>query len=142
MITLLLTDEQLIDRVRRAQRYRRLIGTVCMVVGFLAIGVVVYWVNDMHARSLAILNSLARAANPTTQQVAQSLDESGFIIGFTVGVIAAGGFAGACVLSVTGLIHLLARNRKDLLLLKCWDASAPADLNAPQHNQGAREQDG
>lgn len=126
MNTFTSSDEQVIARVRWAQRYRRPLGVLCVVVGLTGIALVAYWVHDLQAQSTALFNELARAPQPTTQQVAQSIDQARFSSGFSLGFIAAAGFAGAVECAVFGLVWILVRNRKDRLLLQCWDSRAAA----------------
>jgi hypothetical protein len=126
MTTWLPTDEQVIHRVLQAQRYRRPLGALCVVLGLAGIALVAYWVHDLRAQSLAVLNQLSQVSQPTTQQVAQTMDEVRFNSGFTLGFLLAGGLAGACSLAASGFVWLVVRNRKDELLLKCWDGRAAA----------------
>ena len=114
------SDEQVIARVRKAQRYRRPLGALCALIGLTGIELVAYWVHDLQAQSTAPFNELARAPQPTTQQVAQSVDQSRFSTGFSLGFMAAAGFAGAVECAAFGLVWILVRNRKDRLLLQCW----------------------
>jgi len=122
MISWLPTDEQVIERVRRAQRYRRLIGIICIILGLVGIAIVAYWVHALETKSLAVFHELAEKSNPTTHDVERSIDETRFSMGFTLGFISASGFTGACGLCAAGFVYVLTSNRKDRLLLKCWDS--------------------
>lgn len=115
------SDEQIIERVRKAERYRRPLGALCLVFGLIGIALVVYWVHDLHVQSAAIFDELAKSPQPSTQRVAQSFDAARFNTGFSLGFMAAAGLAGAAECAVFGLIWVFIRNRKDRLLLKVWD---------------------
>lgn len=121
------TDERVIESARKAQRYRRAWGALCVVIGLIGIALVAYWVHDLQAQSLAVFNELAKATQPTTQQAAQAIDQARFSSGFSLGFIAAAGFTGAVECLALGLVWILVRNRKDRLLLQCWDARAAAE---------------
>jgi len=121
-----LSDDQFIERVRRWQRYRRPVGALCALLGVAGVALILYWVNDLRTRSLALLDEMRDVQNPTTQQVAQSLDHARFNIGLGLGFSLATGLAAAASLATSGVVCLLAQSRKDKLLLRCWDSRAPA----------------
>lgn len=126
MSMMLPSDEQIIERVRRAQRYRRPLGAACTVLGLAGVALVLFLVHGLRAQSLALLEQLGRVPEPTAQRVAQVLDHARFNSGFGIGLILAGGLSGASGLAASGLVWLLVSSRKDRLLLKCWDERSTA----------------
>jgi len=121
MSTFTPSDELVIDRVRKEQRYRRPLGTVCVVIGLMGIGLVVYWVHDLDTQSVALFDELAKSPQPSTQHVAQSFDAVRFNTGFSLGFMAAAGLAGATECAVFGLVWITVPSSKDRLLLRVWD---------------------
>jgi hypothetical protein len=73
MIAPLPSDEQVIERVCRAQRYRRPLGAACVILGLAGIALVFYFIHGLRAQSLEVLDQLGRLREPTTRQVAQVL---------------------------------------------------------------------
>jgi hypothetical protein len=124
MPSLHLSDDALIERVRRARRYRRPLGAICLLVGLLGMALLAYWTHNMMARWQELFDELARSPSPTTQQFERGMNESRFLTGFGLGCTAAAFWAAANVCAVAGVVCLVARNRKDDLLLKCWDDRA------------------
>jgi hypothetical protein len=125
---LLPSDEDIIEGVRSSQRHRRAIGAICAVLGVSGVLLILYFVNGLYDQSKALHAEIARASQPTTQQVATSLDETCYVMGFTLGFLCAGGLAGMSSLAAHGCVWLLTGgSRKDKLLLKCWDARVAAD---------------
>jgi hypothetical protein len=122
MLQWFLTDEQLVERIRRAQRYRRLFGVICIILGLVGIAFCAYWINALETKSLAVFHEIADPSNPTTHEVERSLDQTRFNMGFALGFISASGFAGACGLCAAGFVYALTRNRKSKLLLDRWDS--------------------
>ncbi len=121
-----LSDDQFIERVRRWQRYRRPVGALYALLGVAGVVLILYWVNDLRTKSLSVLNEMRDMQNPTTQQVAQSLDHVRFNIGFSLGFSLATGLTAAAGLATSGVVCLLAQSRKDKLLLRCWDSQPAA----------------
>ena len=114
-----LTDEQIIDRLRRAQRYRRPLGIAFLCVGVVCAVLLFYFVNNMRTRSLAIFAELQPGSTPTTQQIKQTFDAAQFNIGFGLGSAFITGLTSCCSLAASGFVFLFP-NRKDRLLLECW----------------------
>ena len=124
---LLPSDADIIERVRTSHRRRRAIGAVCAVLGTCGLLLILYFVDSVYNQSQALLSEVARAPQPTTQQAAVSLNETRYIMGFTLGFLCAGGLAGTSTLAALGCLWLLTGgSRKDKLLLKCWDAQLAA----------------
>ncbi len=120
------TDEQIVERIRSGQRYRRPLGAVCAVLGVGGILLVLLAVRQLQTQSNAVFEELSRSPHPTTQQLAQSVDQARFGSGFEIGFMCAAGLAGASSLVASGCVWLLFTNRRDALLLKCWSRSPVA----------------
>lgn len=119
----LLTDAQIIERIRKARRYRRPLGAVCAALGVAGVLVGLWLLHKMEAQSTALFQEFARYPNPSTQQSIKFLDEVSFSSGLAIGFSFAVGLSGACSLAVSGFVWLLVKNRCDTLLLNCWDRS-------------------
>ena len=121
MTFLLPTDEQVIEHIRRWQRYLRPAGAICFLLGLAAVALILYWIHDLRAQSLAFFSQLNDIRRPTTKDVQRSFDYAQYNIGFALGFgLATGLFAGTS-LATSGLVWLLTQSRKDRLLLRCWD---------------------
>jgi len=120
-----LTDQQLIDRVRWNQRHRRKIGAVLFIVGVLLFLLLSYFINDIHQKHKAILDALAVSQDASLQQTIVARGEWSHIMGFSFGFMCAGGLISAGMFVVMGVVLSSTNiNRKDILLLKCWDERA------------------
>jgi hypothetical protein len=120
------TDEQVVERIRRWQRYRRPVGAICFLLGVAAVALILYWVHDLRAQSLALLSQLDPSRTPTTQQMQRSFDHAQYNMGFGLGFGLAAGLSAGVWLATSGLLWLLTQNRKDRLLLRCWDGRPAA----------------
>ena len=124
MTRMLPTDEQVIERIRRWQRYRRPVGALCFLLGVAAVAIVLFWVHDLRAQSLALLSQLDPSKTPSTQEMQDSFEHAQYNWGFGLGFMLASGLAAGASLATSGLVWLLAQSRKDRLLLRCWDGQA------------------
>jgi hypothetical protein len=115
------TDEQIIDRIRKARRYRRAIGVACAALGLVMLLAVIFVTHRLHAQSDVVFREIGRHPRPTTQDTDDALGEARFGNGFALGFICAGGLAAASSLIVNGGFWFFATNRRDTLLLKYWD---------------------
>jgi hypothetical protein len=127
----MLSDEQIIQNIRRDQRLRRPLGFLFAILGLTGVALVGYWTHDRRAQALSTFEDLSRTPHPTTQQADRALDESRFTSGFALGSLCAAGLAGTLPLAVHGLIWVFVRSRRDLLLLKLWEQ------RPPEHRQRA-----
>jgi len=119
------TDEQVIERIRSWQRYRRPVGAICFLVGLAIVAFILYWVHDLRAQTLALLSQLDPSLTPA-QEMQRSFDHAQYNMGFGLGFILAAGLSAGTSLVTSGLICLLAQSRKDRLLLRCWDGQPAA----------------
>lgn len=126
MTPMLPTDEQVIERIRRWQRYRRPVGALCFVLGVAAVALVLYWVHDLRSQALAFFSQLDPTKTPTTQEMQLSFEHAQYNMGFGLGFILATGLSVGTSLAASGLVWLLVQSRKDRLLLQCWDGQAVA----------------
>ena len=126
MPPMLLTDEQVIERIRRWQHYRRPVGATCFVLGLSIVAIILYWVHDLREQSLALLSQLDPSRAPTTQEMQRSFDHAQYNMGFGLGFGLAAALATGASLAASGLVWLLSQSRKDRLLLRCWDGRAAA----------------
>ncbi|MEZ0265872.1 MAG: hypothetical protein ACAI43_14170, partial [Phycisphaerae bacterium] len=95
-------------------------------LGVAAVALVLYLVHDLRAQSLALLSQLDPSKTPTTQEVQRSFEHAQYNMGFGLGFSLATGLSAGAWLATSGLVWLLARSRKDRLLLRCWDGQAAA----------------
>jgi hypothetical protein len=115
------TDAKVIERTRRWQRRRRPVGAIFLVLGLAAVALVLYWVHDLRAQSLALLAQFNPARSPTTQQMQRTFDHAQYDMGLGVGFVLAAALSVGASLATSGLVWLFTPNRKDRLLLRCWD---------------------
>ncbi|HEV7301716.1 MAG TPA: hypothetical protein VGN72_20430 [Tepidisphaeraceae bacterium] len=115
------TDEQVIERLRFWQRRRRMVGVAMLVIGIAVVGGALYEVRKLHEQSVAIFAELDREAAPTTKTFEETMDQTQFNTGLMLGFLLATGLSAGASLAVTGLVCVITQNRKDRLLLQCWD---------------------
>jgi len=119
-----LTDEEIIERIRREQRYRWPIGITCAIVGIAGLVVTFSYIQLIVSLSHDMTSPMEPP--PTTQQIARQLDQSRFYVGIALGFILAEGLTSFIGLAGVGL-WMFRNNRKDKMLLKYWDANRPAN---------------
>ena len=123
-----ITDEEFVERVRRWHRLRRLWGALLLLVGVAFTVVMVIWGQRLSDRSLDLINTLAELDNPSAEQREQRTETSCFYIGLGLGSMIMGGILAGGMGAGAGLALLVGSDRKDRLLLDCWDErrGAPA----------------
>ena len=123
-----ITDDEYIVRVRSFHRKRRLFGCVIFVVGLCFTVSIMWFANNLIRQSREILNSISRVDSPTTEDIACMVDESKYLIGFSLGTTLGGGcFIGLSAVG-TGLGMILNRDRKTQMLLECIDRQTDVDV--------------
>ncbi|GEM_PF-2927059 len=120
-----LTDGQVIERVRKAQRIRRPLGAFFLCAGLIGAALLGYWMHYLYAQLHTMLNELVATPHPTTQQMDKAMHETQFAVGFNFGFLAAIVWISIVQFLGLGVGWLLFRNRKDRLLLQCWDRQPP-----------------
>jgi CheY-like chemotaxis protein len=120
-----LTDEQLIQRIRKMQRYRRPLGLLLLFLGLVCAAIAIYYAYTLSAQSLAITQELSQSPHPTTRQVTNAFNNFDFLMSFSLGFGIASLWFYAVVCIAVGFIWLTINNRKDRLLLQHWDAHPP-----------------
>jgi hypothetical protein len=116
-----LTDDQVIKRVRVEQQHRRLIGALCTLFGIVILSVgLLFWIRFQNEYT-SFSEMLSKTEPPTPQQREQFGRKMDFYMGVGFGSILVGGVESAIGMVTVGLIWMLTQNRRDRLLLKCWD---------------------
>ena len=116
-----ITDEEFVARVRRWHRLRRLCGALLLLVG-VAFGIVMLiWGQRLSHRSLDLINSLVEVDNPSAEQRQQLADASLFHMGLFLGSAISTGVLAGGMAAGTGLSLVVGTDRKNRLLLDCWD---------------------
>ncbi len=122
------TDEQIIARVYKSIRSRRMIGTIFLILGIAGFAAFLYWTNDLLAKAISMLIDLNHGPPPGRQQI-DDLIKMSANMGFTLGFFFAGGMGGCGSLAIHGLVMILFKNRKDHMLLKYWENQIGASNN-------------
>ncbi len=117
-----LTDDQFIERVRKAQRYRRMAGAFCVFLGIVFGALFLYYLDNTQRQGLATLDEMQAIEQPTTQQQAQFTEHTQFYMGFGLGSLMAAGMMAAGWLVILGVVYLFTKDRKNEMLLRCWDS--------------------
>ena len=125
-MTVFLSDEQLVERIRKSQRYRRPMGSIFACLGIAWMLFAAFAVHKFHVESDAILQCLAHAPDPTQQQSLRFAGYMGVWLGFGLGFAFAFGLSIGLFLTVIGCECLLGTDRRNALLLKCWDRTPAA----------------
>jgi hypothetical protein len=123
------SDEVVIARLRRSMRYRRWIGAGVVLLGIGSVVLVEHFLGNTRAM---LVRGLSYDPNPTKQQLQEKALGTSYLLGFAFGFQTAGMYFAAAGLLAAG-IRLIMPNRKDKLLLKCWDAQHsefPANVEA------------
>jgi len=114
-----LTDDQLINRIRTAQRHRRTAGVLWAVLGVGLLMLCLFLALRVDRQFNWIDHELHHGEQLTSQQLNERAVDfywgAGLGLGFAVVLYSS---AGLILLGLTWMLP----NRRDRLLLKCWDA--------------------
>ena len=116
------SDDNVIDRVRRFQRHRRKIATFMVVAGILSLvaGIsCILWIQREWESTGSTL-----MADPTQADIVAAVDDTTFILGVSVGYTCAASILCGLLAAVHGLGMFLWRDRRNELLLEFWDSKS------------------
>ncbi len=129
------TDGQVIEQVRRQERWRPRIAGVFIVVGLAGLAFTIVMGHHIYNTMLGSLNWAYQHIPPGPHQSCQLFNEVGYKRGFLIGMTLLGGFTTFFSMAFNGFLMTI-RDRKNQLLLRCWDVLTMEDANSVDE-QGA-----
>jgi hypothetical protein len=123
------TDQQRIERIRRWQKYRRPMGIAAALVSFAGCILIFYYLVQFRSEiTMGFSPEEIQAIESRDSKAAQAANNMdgklNFDMGFALGLSFAIGIWSTAGLGIMGIMMILLKNRKDQLLLKCWDRHA------------------
>lgn len=116
------TDDELVEHIRRQQRWQRPTAIALMVLGSAAAIIAMCFVYSLQQKWFTTIETSRATSQPTTQQVDAIFDEFQFTAAFGMGFSVGVGLGWAILMTSTGAGMLWIQRRRDRLLLQAWDA--------------------